>query len=93
MIDHIDYWPAAQAVIDDLEADSAKAAVLDAVNRTIDSLVADLMDRRLGTKLFMTEEFGGVSATPVRLDDWFIFWQRGPEPGVLDIVAIAQLDI
>jgi hypothetical protein len=93
MIDHIDYWPAAQVVIDDLEADPVRAAILDAVNRTIDRLVADLMDRRLGTKLFMTEELGGLSATPVRLDDWFIFWQRGPEPGGLDIVAIAQLDV
>jgi hypothetical protein len=93
MIQDFDYWPDAQAVRDELATDETLADVHEAVNRTLARLAANPYDRLLGTKAFVTPELGGINATPIRLDDWYIFWQRGPEPTVLDIVLIEQLDI
>jgi hypothetical protein len=93
MVEHFDYWPEAEAAIRQLEANAELAPVLEAVNRTLARLAADPYDRRLATTAFMTPELGGISATPVRVDDWYIFWQRGAEADVLDIVLIAQLDL
>lgn len=85
------YSQAADAAMDMLESNSAMSAVLEAVQRTLDRLSADPYDRRLGTTAYQTQELGGVSATPIRLDDWYIFWQRGPEPKLLEIVLIHEL--
>jgi hypothetical protein len=74
-----------------LEGDPAMAHVLAAVERTLDKLAADPFSHRLGTTAFMTEEYGGISATPVGTDDWYVFWQRGPEPRTIDIVLVDQL--
>jgi hypothetical protein len=41
-----------------------------------------------GTTALATEELGGISATPVRLDDLYIFWQRGPKPRSIEIILI-----
>ncbi len=87
------YWPAADMAMDELAADPAMAAVLEAVERTLDRLSVDPYDRRLGTRAFMTPELGGISATPVRIDDWYVLWQRSPEPRVLEIVMIHQLPV
>ncbi len=38
-------------------------------------------------------EYGGICATPIRIDDWYVFWQRSPEPGVLEIVLVHQLPV
>lgn len=93
MIEHFDYWPAAQDVLDELAAHANHAPALEAINRTLARIAADPYDRRLGTTAFMSPEFGGISATPTRYDSWYIFWQRGPEPTILDIVLIEQLDV
>jgi len=83
----------AVAALDELAADPTMSAVLDAVERTLDRLSAAPYERRLGTAGFQTPELGGISATPVRVDDWYVFWQRGPEPRVLDIVLIQPLSV
>ena len=41
----------------------------------------------------MTPELGEVSATPVGLDNWYIFWQRAPEPGVIEIIQVHPLSL
>jgi hypothetical protein len=85
------YWPAADQAIARLENDPAMTHVLRAVDRGLERLAADPFNPRLGTTAFVTEEFGGVSATPVGLDDWYIFWQRGEEPKVIEIVLVHPL--
>jgi hypothetical protein len=85
------YWPAADDALAGLENDPAMAPVLRAVDRALERLAADPFNPRLGTTAFMTPEFGGVSATPVGLDDWYIFRQRGPEPGVIEIIQVHAL--
>jgi len=86
-----DYWPDADAAMDAMEADPTMRAVLEDVERTLDRLSADPCDRRLGTTVFQSPELGGVSATPTRLGDWYVFWQRSAEPGVLEVVLIHEL--
>jgi len=77
--------------VEELENDPESAPALGAVNRTLGRLADDPFNPRLGTTAFMTEEYGGVSATPVRFDDWYILWQRGPEPRTIEIVLVHQL--
>lgn len=93
MIEQFDYWPAAQVVLDELAAHSNGAPALDAISRTLARIAAAPYDRKLGTTVFQTEAYGGISATPTRYDNWYIFGQRGPEPTILDIVLIEQLDV
>ncbi len=85
------FQPEADMVLDELEADPERRRVLLAIERTLDLLEEDPYDPRLGSTAFHTEELGNVSATPARIDDWYVFWHRGPEPHVLDIVLIQQL--
>ncbi len=84
------YWPDADEALARLESDPAKAPVLRAVDRAMVRLADDPFNPRLGTIAFMTDELGGISATPARIDEWYILWQRG-EPGVIEIVAILEL--
>jgi len=93
MIEQFDYWEDADAVMAALAADPSMSGVLEAVNRTLARIAEDPFDRRLGTIPFMTPELGGINATPVRYDDWYIFWQRGEKPSLLDIVLVEQLDV
>jgi hypothetical protein len=85
------FRPEADEVLDELERDPATLRVLEAIERTLDRLADDPYDPRLGSTAFQTEELGNVSATPARVDDWYVFWHRGPEPRVLDVVLIQQL--
>ncbi len=85
------YWPAADEALSKLENDPAMISALRAVERVLERLAADPFSPRLGTIAFVTEDFGGVSATPAGLDDWYVFWQRGAEPRVIEIVLIHQL--
>ncbi len=86
------FRPEADEVLDDLGGDPLRSAALAAIERTLDRLAADPYDRRLATISFVTEEYGGVCATPVRgADDWFVLLQRGPEPGVVVIILIHPL--
>ena len=85
------FRPEADEVLDELERDPARLRVLEAIERTLDHLTDDPYDPRLGSTVFQTQELGNVSATPARVDDWYMFWHRGPEPHVLDIVLIQQL--
>lgn len=87
------YWPAADAALGALENDPAMARVLQAVERALDRLAADPFNPRLGTTAFLSEEFGGVSATPVGLDNWYVFWQRGSESKAIEVVLIHQLHL
>jgi hypothetical protein len=83
--------PEADAAMDALEADPSLSAVVEAVDRTLGRLEVDPFDPRLGTIQFQTPEFGGVCATPIRWDDWYVFWQRGPAANDLVIILIHQL--
>jgi hypothetical protein len=85
------YWPAADDALTELENDSARAPILRAVERALARLTADPFSPRLGTTAFVTEAFGGVSATPVGLDDWYVFWQRGAEPQTIEIIQVHKL--
>lgn len=76
-----------------LEGDPSMSAVLEAVDRTLDRLEADPYDARLGTKAFQSPELGGVCATPVRRDDWYVLWQRDEAASQLVIILIHQLDL
>ena len=67
------------------------AEVRQAVERVEERLEADPFSNRLGTKAFITEQLGGVSATPARLDDWYVLWQRGAEQGVIEILLVHQI--
>jgi hypothetical protein len=87
------YWPAADEALVRLENDPAMVPVARAVERVLDRLADDPFNPRLGTTAFVTPELGGVSATPVGLDDWYVLWQRGPEPRTIDIVLIHQLRV
>jgi len=87
------YWPAADTALDVLAANPDMSEVLEAVERTLQRLADDPFDRRLRTSAFQTPELGGVSATPARKGDWYVFWQRGPDAGVLEIVLIHELSI
>lgn len=79
--------------MDALEADPGMAAAVEAIDRTLGRLEFDPFDPRLGTVQFQTSELGGVCATPVRLDDWYVFWQRGPTANELVIILVHQLDV
>ena len=85
--------PEADAAMDALEADSSTSAVVDAIERTIERLEVDPFDPRLGTVQFQSPEFGGVCATPIRMDDWYVFWQRGLTANELVIILIHPLGI
>jgi hypothetical protein len=85
------YWPAADEALARLESDSALAPALQAVERILERLATDPFNPRLGTTAFVTDELGGISATPARFDDWYVFWQRGPENSVIEIVLVHQL--
>ncbi|HVA60535.1 MAG TPA: hypothetical protein VNG13_08365, partial [Mycobacteriales bacterium] len=74
-----------------LEATPEAAPVLQAINRSLDRLTEDPFNPRLGTTAFRTDELGGVSATPARIEDWYIFWQRGADKNTIEIVLIHQL--
>jgi hypothetical protein len=86
------FWPDADLALDQLAA-ADPTGLYAAVVRVLRRLSADPYSRRLGTTLFRTPELGGICATPVRVDDWYVFWQRGREPGALEIVLIQQLPV
>lgn len=88
------YWPSADDHLTTLERDPGRGEDLAAIERTISWLADDPYNPRLGTTAFRTEQYGGVSATPIRgteEDDWYVLWQRGAETGQLDIIAIVRL--
>jgi hypothetical protein len=88
------YWAAADDHLARLEADPKRADELEAVERTLSRLADDPYNPRLGTTAFRTQQYGGISATPVRGapdDDWYVLWQRGAQSRELDIVAIVRL--
>lgn len=86
------WWPEADTAMDELERDPSKAAVLAAVDRTLIRLAAD-PHHQPGTVPFRRDELGGVYATPVRVDRWYVLWHRGPEPDIreIEIVFIRRL--
>jgi hypothetical protein len=87
------FWPEADSAMDDLANGGDATGVYDAVARVLCNLSADPYNRRLGTALFKSPELGGICAAPVRIDDWYVFWQRSPDPGALEIVLIHQLPV
>jgi len=86
------YWPAADAALTRLETDPLKADVWRAVDRTLIRLAEDPFSPRLGTTSFMTEPLAGINATPVRVGEWYVIWQRG-EPGSIEIVDVRELPV
>lgn len=85
------WWDEAGASMDKLEHDPSKSAVLAAVDRTLVRLSADPHSPRLGTIPFRSDQFGGVYATPVQADNWYVFWMRGSNLAEIEIVFIHQL--
>src|SRR5579875_2277963 len=85
--------PEADEAMTTLEADPSKTAVVEAIDRTLMRMEADPFDPRLGTIPFRSPELGGVYATPIRLDDWYILWQRGSGTRELVIILIHQLNV
>lgn len=85
------YWPAAADALDRLARDPATTQELRAVERTLRRLAEDPFNPRLGTTPFQSEALGGVSVTSARMDDWYVFWQRGMEPMVIEIILIHEL--
>lgn len=85
--------PEAETAMDALQADPGLSAVLEAVDRALDRLEVDPYDARLGTNQFQTPELGGVCATSVRRDDWYVLWRRGDVANQLVIILIHQLDL
>jgi len=85
------YTAEADEALDMLEGDPRMATVLRAVDRTLVRLAADPFNPRLGTIPFITEPLGGVCATSAGIDDWYVIWQRAPEPETIDIIAIIQI--
>jgi hypothetical protein len=82
---------AAEEAIRRLENDPAMAPVLRAVERVLQRLAADPFSPRLGTVAFMTDQLGGVCATPAGLGNWYLLWQRGPEPMVIELILVHEL--
>lgn len=87
------FWPLAEEALVRLEGDRLMSHVLAAVNRTLDRLEEDPYEPRLGTRSFVTEAYGGVSATTVRVDSWYVIWQPGPSSSALEIILIHSIDI
>jgi hypothetical protein len=77
--------------MDRLEADPGRHHVLEAVERTLDRIETNPSDPRLGTRSFVTEVYGGVRATPVRVDDWHVFWQPGPRSDEITIIEVLEM--
>ncbi|HEV8114929.1 MAG TPA: hypothetical protein VGP53_01730 [Acidimicrobiales bacterium] len=87
------FWPSADEVMVMLEGETTLTPALAAVNRTLDRLAEDPYERRLRTSAFKTEEFGGVNATPVNIDSWYILWQTGDQPGALEIMLVHKMNL
>lgn len=87
------WWPAADEVMSRLEGDPRMSDVVKRVGQILDRLERDPYDPRLGTTLFQSKEFGGVSATPIRVGDWYVFWQPGPAQGTIEIVLVHELPL
>lgn len=86
------FWPLADEVLAGLEGTRSSGNVLAAINRTLDRLGRDPYDPRLGTRSFVTEQFGGVRATPARVDTWYILWQPGEGARSIEIILIHSID-
>jgi hypothetical protein len=39
----------------------------------------------------MSDECGGINATPVGVDDWYVLWERGTESRTLEVVLVHQI--
>jgi len=87
------FWPRADEVLAMLEGDRKMSSVLAAVTRTLDRLEQDPYERRLGTRSFVSKELGGVNATPARVDNWYVLWQFGSDPGSIEIILIHSIDL
>lgn len=87
------FWPDADSAMDALAGDADATGLYDAVTLVLRKLSADPFSRRLDTALFQTPELGGICATPVRIDDWYVFWQRSTKPGAVEIVLIHRLPV
>lgn len=84
------WWPPADQIMDELEADPLATEVVRAVRRTLGRLERDPYDRRLRTRQFATERYGQLRSTPVGAGEWHIFWLSGPESDEIIIAFIAE---
>ena len=69
------------------------AMVQRAVARVRRNLAGDPFSPRLGTTSFMSDELGGINATPAGVDDWYVIWKRGEEPGTIEIIHVHPLRV
>lgn len=85
------FWPDADDELRLLESDQRQGELLRAVNRTLDRLEVDAFSTKLATRSFVSLDLGGVSATPVGHDDWYVFWQESPDGEAIEIILIHSL--
>lgn len=83
----------ADEAMERLEADLALEGALAGIHRTLGRLELDPFDPRLGTRVFLSEEFEHVRATPARTGDWWILWALGPEDRSLLVVHVGELSL
>jgi hypothetical protein len=87
------WTPEADQAMDRLEAEPTMDRVVVAIHRTLGRLEVDPGDNHLATRTFTTAAYGHVRTTPVRLDDWHIFWTPGEDDDEIVIIAIAELSL
>jgi hypothetical protein len=69
------FFEAADKTMDWLESDGSMRRVLLGARRVLGRLEVDPNDPRLRTRTFSTEGYGHVRATPIGVDDWYVFWR------------------
>ena len=75
----------------ELEHDRSRRQDLAAVRRVLGRLELDPFDPTLRTRQFITQPLGHIRATPVGYGEWYVFWQLGEEPGVIEIAQIGEV--
>jgi hypothetical protein len=82
----IAFWPIAAQILDDLEADEHRRALLGTVYGVLDSLGNHPGNPRLGTTTFTTPTRQHVRSTPVRRDDWVVIWQLSSDADEFEVI-------
>lgn len=93
MVYELLFYPAADEALARLERDQSISEVLVAVNRTLDRLEHDPYEPRLGTRAFVTDEYGGVRATPARAGSWYVIWQPGEIGHTIEVILVHPREV
>jgi len=69
------FFEAADDTINRVESDGSMKHVRHGALRVLGRLEVEPTDPRLRTRTFRTEGYGHVRATPIEVDDWYVFWR------------------